>query len=279
MSEQPCEFIRVESGALPSTSLIAVGSASEKKAASAIHPFLISRTEITLSKWLDIQEWAVQHGYDLHDAQGAATPGQPACKLNWFDAVKWCNARSEMEGLKPCYLVAVGDCVGQVYRKGQFEDVVEADNSELERLVDYDKEANGYKLPTEAEWEWAAIGGLKTKGYKFSGSDNLDDVGWYNGNIPADPKNAQWMWSTGLQKVSQKQPNELGLSDMSGNVSEWVEDLWDGQHRHLRGGSFRTDAEECEIISRSKADQTTRADSIGLRLVKVLECRNEPHSW
>ena len=279
MSEEANEFIEVESGALPPQSPLFSGSDSERSAASQIHPFSILRTPVTLSRWLDIQEWAINNGYDLHDAQGVATPGQPACKVSWFDAVKWCNARSEMEGLKPCYIVTAGEAAGQVFRKGQFEDLAEAEEGEINRLVDYCTNATGYKLPTEAEWEWAATGATKSKNCQFSGSDNLDEVGWYEGNIPNEPSGSQWVFGTGLEKVAQKKANELGLFDMSGNVFEWIEDLWDATYRHIRGGSFRSGAEECRVFYRDKADQTKRVDNLGFRIVKVASARNKAHSW
>lgn len=277
MSEATNEFIEVESGVLPLTSDLVSGSDSERSSASQIHSFWISKTSVTLSRWLDIQEWAIDKGYDLHDAQGAATPGQPACKVSWFDAIKWCNARSEMEGLKPCYIVAVGEAAGQVFRKGQFEDFT--GDEEIDRLVDHCTNATGYKLPTEAEWEWAATGATKSKNCHFSGSDKLDEVGWYEGNIPNESSGSQWVFGTGLQKVSQKKANELGLFDMSGNVFEWIEDLWDATYRHIRGGSFRSEAEECHIFHRDKADQANRVDNIGFRIVKISSVRNQVHSW
>jgi formylglycine-generating enzyme required for sulfatase activity len=77
----------------------------------------------------------------------------------------------------------------------------------------------------------------------------------------------------------QKKANELGLFDMSGNVFEWIEDLWDATYRHIRGGSFRSGAEECRVFYRDKADQTKRVDNLGFRIVKVASARNKAHSW
>ena len=135
-----------------------------------------------------------------------------------------------------------------------------------------------YRLPTEAEWEYAARGGQKSKGYKYSGSNYLDDVGWYYNNSNAK-----------THPVGQKQPNELGLYDMSGNVREWVMDQWHGNYKNApgngsawidqgddaarvyRGGFWGLGARGCSVSYRNAWHPGNRLNEVGFRLAVVLQ--------
>ncbi len=131
-----------------------------------------------------------------------------------------------------------------------------------------------FRLPTEAEWEYAARGGDRSKGYKYAGSNNLNEAGWYDGNS-----------GNHTHPVGEKKPNELGLYDMSGNVLEWCQDRYgdyteesqtnptgpqSGYSRVLRGGGLWTYSGYCRVSSRYDRDPGYGYDFYGLRLVLSL---------
>jgi formylglycine-generating enzyme required for sulfatase activity len=131
-----------------------------------------------------------------------------------------------------------------------------------------------YRLPTEAEWEYAARGGGLGEGYLYSGSNKLNEVGWYDSNS-----------GDKTRPVKGKKPNALGLYDMSGNVWEWCSD-WhrstyvrgpqtnpsgpsSGSGRVIRGGGWYGDAEDCRVANRNRGAPGRRYDGVGFRLVLV----------
>ena len=122
-------------------------------------------------------------------------------------------------------------------------------------------EGERFDLPTEAEWEYAARGGLKTKGYRLSGGLYLDELGWYGEKVD----------EPGPQRVRLRKPNELGLYDMSGNVNEWTRSRHADGRWILKGGSFRDDAMKCRVTSSRLVTTYTRSYCDGFRLVLRLE--------
>ena len=129
-----------------------------------------------------------------------------------------------------------------------------------------------FRLPTEAEWEFAARGGNRSKGFRFAGSNNAEKVAW----------NAEMLGGAELYFVKQRQPNELGIFDMSGNAYEWCSDIYDkysdkqqtdplgadfGENRVLRGGSWLTPRTKCRVSARNNSLPYNRNIDFGFRLV------------
>ena len=117
--------------------------------------------------------------------------------------------------------------------------------------------ANGYRMPTEAEWEWAARGGKKSNGFTYAGSNDLNAVGWYHGNSGG-----------AAHEVAKRAANELGLYDMSGNVWEWCEDLVCSSYRRIRGGGWSSIADDCAVSYRSNSHPGNCLSHSGFRLAR-----------
>jgi sulfatase modifying factor 1 len=192
------------------------------------------------------KEWNAVMGNNPSFFNGANNPVE---KVDWYDAIAYCNRRSKMEKLTPCY-------------SGSGDNIT----------CNFD--AEGYRLPTEAEWEYACRGGSQTGNFTYSGSDNIDDVAWYEGNSGGKP-----------HPVGQKKPNELGIHDMSGNIWEWCWEWYDanyyknspstnprgpesGKERSYRGGGCCGRQEYGRCTGRYKLEPAYKHSDMGFRVVK-----------
>ena len=227
-----------------------------------IEDFMIARFEVTQKEWTEVMD---------DNPSEFKGDNLPVDSVSWYDCITYCNERSIKEGLEPYYNI-------------------DQENKDPNNISEYDDmkwtvtinaRAKGYRLPTEAEWEYAAGGGQESKSYTYSGSDQADDVAWYYKNSGDEYLSGEWMWPNiegnhnKTQPVGTKKPNELGICDMSGNVREWcfdwygeVVDSSSGYARVWRGGGWLGDEQACQSSYRGKYEANGKGYDQGFRICR-----------
>ncbi|MDA3839018.1 MAG: SUMF1/EgtB/PvdO family nonheme iron enzyme [Candidatus Delongbacteria bacterium] len=260
------ELIFVQGGTFEMGDHFNEGYARELPVHSVIlSDFNISKYEITQSEW-----WQYMPADTYSSGTGI---DYPVYWVSWYEALVYCNKRSMAEGKTPCYTISSST------NPNDWGSIPTSSNSIWDQAT-CDWVANGYRLPTEAEWEYAARGGIhNTDNYHYSGGNTLSYVGWYItiSNETTHP-------------VGTKNSNQLGIFDMSGNVREWC---WDkesdyyytecdnigtvtdpngstsGTRHYHRGGDWFYDADKCRVAYRDHFDPYFKTNSVGFRVVML----------
>lgn len=228
---------------------------AQARCSVSLSNFVLSETPVTQRQYLYVM------GNNPSKLRGDEKPVE---MVNWCEAIIFCNMLSVMQGFSPCY------SIGSVSDLRTFDAA-----SPVWKRVSCNFMASGYRLPTEAEWEYAARGGKKCDSYKYAGSSDISQVAWYGENSDIT-----------THVVGTKSPNSLGLYDMCGNVMEWCWDYYANEipdanltnphgpqigNLHVkRGGSWLDDEQQCTVFFRSGSASAGKSSSLGFRV-----CRTE----
>jgi formylglycine-generating enzyme required for sulfatase activity len=243
-----------------------------------VSAFYMDVNLVSYNKWQSVYGWANSHGYEFNNAGLGKAANHPVVWVNWYDTVKWCNARSQQAGLTPVYYTEAG--LKHVYTGGECAPYA-------------NWKANGYRLPTEAEWEKAARGGLKGQRFPWGNTVSQGQANYYGDtsyDFDLGPNGYNANFRTGGASPPYTSPvgyfgaNGYGLYDMAGNVSEWCWD-WTGTPYAggsnprgpnngiqcvLRGGSWDNSARLVRCACRNSQSPSGTYGYIGFRCVRSI---------
>ncbi|RLL84785.1 formylglycine-generating enzyme family protein, partial [Mesotoga sp. BH458_6_3_2_1] len=222
------------------------------------YDFWLGKYEVTFDEY---DAFCEATGRSKPDDWGWGRGTRPVMNVSWWDAIAYCNWLSSKEGLPVAYRL-----LGET-DEGQILDANGNVTTDITKVV-------GYRLPTQAEWEYAARGGKYRSPYKYSGSDNVDEVAWYEENSGSK-----------THEIGLKLANVLGIYDMSGNVWEWCSDWWYyytetpktnpysstiDSYRMNRGGCWYFGATGPRVANRGYSDPTGTGSNLGLRICRMV---------
>jgi len=279
------KMILIDGGVFTMGDTFGDGQANDKPLQKQnVQSFYLSKYEVTIGEWNKVVGKKPNPFRLISDEEPPVGDHFPM-NVSWFDALIYCNKRSMKEGLTPFYTVGY-DIDPDNWPSQLPEYVMGVDagsgrstsrwRSKLDEYrIYFNPNSDGYRLPTEAEWEFAARGGIHSKGYEYSGSNNLQDVSELSNIL------------FGYQPVGKKKANELGLYDMSGNLMEWCWDVYDSTYctvdlveakkkgtakydfdRVLRGGAHCYPEKTHRVCYRQKGGYTDSLPFCGFRVAR-----------
>jgi formylglycine-generating enzyme required for sulfatase activity len=261
--KEPDNFVLVDGGDFKN-----IQSSYYGKGAT-VRSFYIGKYEVTQKDWVAIME---------NNPSKFKGDNLPVEMVTWYECVEYCNKRSAKEGFKPFYNID----------KDKKDPNNSCERDDLKWTVTTNSGANGYRLPTEQEWEYAAGGGQLSRSYTYSGGNDIDNVAWYWKNSGDTNLTGFWTWpvieknNDKARAVGGKAPNELGICDMSGNVREWCWDWYadpdpngnvlrglnSGSLRLWKGGGWMGGDFCCELSFRAGYEPNSKGPDQGLRVCR-----------